>query len=330
MNRTATYNKQLDQELSTYQNVDDVHALPPIFHYWSNKYLLPKFRNLGFESINDVFVGYISRISSAKRNDICRVISIGAGNCDFEILLGKTLLARDIANFRFECLEINPSMLLRGKRQAQADQLEEYFTFSVCDVNEWRPSDDFDVVLANHSLHHVVQLERLFQTIKVGLTNGGTIVVNDMIGRNGHMRWPEALEVVEQFWKYLPQSHKYNHQLKRVEHEFVNWDCSQEGFEGIRAQDILPELLKVFEFDLFLGFGNIVDVFVDRSFGPNFDVNVEWDRLYIDRVHDTDEELLGRGQIKPTHMVAALMREDAHPKAYRHMTPVFSVRWPDA
>jgi len=34
------------------------------------------------------------------------------------------------------------------------------------------------------------------------------------------------------------------------------WDCSKQGFEGIRAQDILPLLVKKFSFRSFLGFGN--------------------------------------------------------------------------
>ena len=44
------------------------------------------------------------------------------------------------------------------------------------------------------------------------------------------------------------------------------------SFEGIRAQDILPLLVERFTFDEFIGFGNVIDPFVDRSFGPNFDI----------------------------------------------------------
>src|SRR5438552_18293871 len=94
----GNYRQQLDQELSNYSNVEDVHSLPPIFHYWSNKYLLPKFRALGFESINDLFVQCIARICTGRRNIICKIVSIGAGNCDFEIALANSLLARNIGN----------------------------------------------------------------------------------------------------------------------------------------------------------------------------------------------------------------------------------------
>jgi hypothetical protein len=150
-----------------------------------------------------------------------------------------------------------------------------------------------------------------------------------MIGRNGHMRWPEALAVLNDLWRELPNRYKYNHQLKRLETEFDNWDCSKEAFEGIRSQDILPLLIQKFQFDLFLGFANIVDVFVDRSFGHNFDTGREWDLKFIDKVHEIDESNIESGNIKPTHMTAAMTK---HPgdrmKTYKHLTPKFCVRWP--
>ena len=64
------------------------------------------------------------------------------------------------------------------------------------------------------------------------------------------MRWPEAYGVLSELWKELPETYKYNHQLKRLEIEYENWDCSTEGFEGIRSQDILPLLIETFHLDL--------------------------------------------------------------------------------
>jgi hypothetical protein len=86
------------------------------------------------------------------------------------------------------------------------------------------------------------------------------------------MRWPEAMDVIPSLWKYLPQSHKFSHQLKRIEHG-ATWGCSSKSFE----------LMKSFQFDLVLGFCSLVDIFIDRGFGPNFDVESEWDRLFVDR-----------------------------------------------
>jgi SAM-dependent methyltransferase len=255
-------------------------------------------------------------------------VSLGAGNCDFEVKLAIRLKEQGTPNFHFRCLEINGAMLQRGAQLAEESGVADKFSFEDRDFNVWKPAAPFDIALASHSLHHVVGLESLFDAVRSGLRNGGAFLIHDMIGRNGHMRWPEALAQVTAFWNELPRRYKYNHQLKRFEDEFVNWDCSQEGFEGIRAQDILPELLKRFEFDLFLGFANVIDVFIDRSFGPNFDVESDWDRRFIDRVQALDDALMETGQIKPTHMLAALKVSGAELKAYQNQTPHSCARWP--
>ena len=148
--------------------------------------------------------------------------------------------------------------------------------------------------------------------------------------RNGHLRWPEALKIVEEFWRELPDNYRYNHSLSRHEPQFINWDCSAEGFEGIRAQDILPLLVGNFKFELFLPFANVVYAFIDRPFGPNFNHNGEWDKNFIDRVHARDEEGMLSGELKPTQMLAVLRTVDivtrlVHPK----LTPEFCVRRTD-
>jgi hypothetical protein len=148
-----------------------------------------------------------------------------------------------------------------------------------------------------------------------------------MIGRNGHLRWPEALTIVQEFWQELPDSHRYNHQLNRYEKQFMDWDCSVEGFEGIRAQDILPLLAASFHFQLFVAFGNVIDPFVDRSFGHNFKLESEWDRAFIDRVHERDEEEMRKGRIKPTHMLAVMSKTELGPlRSLPPFTPQFCIR----
>jgi hypothetical protein len=109
----------------------------------------------------------------------------------------------------------------------------------------------------------------------------------------------------------------------------VNWDCSKEGFEGIRAQDILPLLVKIFNFKDFLGFLNITTVFIDRAFGHNFDPSDPKDRFLIDTIAILDDYYIEKGIIKPTQMVAAIGKKYFPKKNYyKNITPQFSIRWP--
>jgi hypothetical protein len=89
-------------------------------------------------------------------------------------------------------------------------------------------------------------------------------------------------------------------------------------------------LIKKFHFELFVGFANIIDIFIDRCFGHNFDPASPWDLAFIDKVHSIDEDHLRKGAIKPTHMTAALMKaQPIKMKTHLHLTPEFCVRWPN-
>ena len=99
-----------------------------------------------------------------------------------------------------------------------------------------------------------------------------------------------------------------DHRLQRQEDSFLDWDCSLEGFEGIRAQDILPLLLERFQPSVFLAWGYIIDVFIDRGFGHHFRQQSEWDLHFIDMVQAMDHAAITSGRISPTHMLARFQK----------------------
>lgn len=324
----ATYDSRIAAEIATFEHDEVVHNLPEIFHYWSNKYLLPMIQPFGFIHPDDFFINQLAKAMPSDATRPAHFISIGAGNCDTEVRVARGLIAVGINNFTIECVELNPAMLERGRALAAESGLQAHVLPVQNDFNKWQPTKPYHAVMANQSLHHVLELEHLFEAILTAIAaNNGVLITSDMIGRNGHMRWPEALSIVEEYWLTLGEKYKNNHQLKRVELDFVNWDCSAEGFEGIRAQDILPLLNQRFHFDLFIPFGNIVAPFVDRSFGPNFDINNADDRAFIDAVHARDELEIASGRIKPIQMFAVLSADFSRPSLHRgHLTPAFCER----
>ncbi|MGE3173486.1 MAG: class I SAM-dependent methyltransferase [Planctomycetota bacterium] len=328
------YGARRDRERERYAEVAVVHDLPPSFHYWSRTHVRPMLREQGFDNPAAFFADCAQRQATGREaGDSVRVLSVGAGNCDLEVAVVELLQRRGVDRVHIECLELNPAMLRRGRALATARGVAAQLTFTECDVNRWTaPAARFGVVMANHSLHHVVELERLFDQVRRGLRPGGVIAVNDVIGRNGHQRWPEALAELRHLWAELSAGHRYNHQLRRQEDEFLDWDCSGEGFEGIRAQDILPLLLERFHVHRFVPFGNLIDPFVDRAFGPNFRPDDDdRDRAFLDRVHARDEELLARGALTPTHLYGVFGAEPcAAPALSRGLRPAACVRRADA
>ncbi len=324
--RDAAYAAKIAAERVTFDDQAEIHELPAIFHYWSNKYLRPMLEEYGFSNPDQLFVKYL--IDAAKRtgSSAPKFLSAGSGNCDTEVRLALQLKHAGMTNFSIECLELSPPMLARGRTEALAQGVAEHMVFTVSDFNRWQAGHSYDAVIANQSLHHVMALEHLFDAIKLALLPAGLFITSDMIGRNGHMRWPESLKVVQRFWQELPESYRYNRQLRRHETAYKNWDCSSEGFEGIRAQDVLPELIKRFDFKLFIAASSVVDLFIDRSFGHHFDVTKSWDLDFVDRLHAYDEQALLSGELTPTRLLAVMSLTEEPGQFSRGLTPEKCVR----
>ena len=313
-------------ETIKYRDISEVHELPAIFNYWSEKYVRPLLTELGFHSLQDFFVQHILRYTDEPT---IRLLSIGAGNCELDLALAEHLKATGHSNIRYECLEINPQMLQRASSRARELGIAELMVFTEQNIADWEPGQQapHQVIICRQFLHHVVELETLMIKLKQAMAPRGLLLVDDMVGRNGHMRWPEALAVVEELWADLPVKYKYHHLHGVTNKRYNNWDCSITGYEGIRAQDILPLLRQHFAFETFIAFGNIIDVFVDRPYGPNFNVDSASDLAFIDRVQRIDQTAIETGQIKPTHMIAAMRVEPVkETRCHRHITPEFAVR----
>jgi SAM-dependent methyltransferase len=321
------YRQRVLAEKGTYEDCQEVHDLPGIYHYWSDTHIRPKLEAFGFSNPDDMFAKYLLEQHARRPHEPLRFASIGAGNCDLEISLARKLVSQGRTDFVIDCLELNPAMLARARVAAAEAGVGRQIQLVEVDVNQWTPDREYHAVLANQSLHHILNLEGVFDGIGNCLMPGGSFVISDMIGRNGHLRWPEALRIVHEFWRSLPPSYRFNHQLQRFEEWYEDRDCSMVGFEGIRSQDILPLLVAGFHFRLFVGCGNVIDPFVGRSFGHNFDTNAAWDRAFIDRVHRRDEQEMLAGNIKPTHMLAVVGKDADAPACFHEpLTPAFCIR----
>lgn len=326
------YIARLAAEIENFKDDVDIHALPDIFHYWSNKYLLETIRPFGFVHPDDFFIKQFIEVLASQSGRTARFISLGAGNCDTEVRIAEALRAAGHENFVLECLDLNPSMLARGRALAAQQGLDRHVVPVEGDFNRWRPTTPYHAVMANQALHHVLALEHLFDAVHAAIAPlDGVLITADMIGRNGHQRWPEARAIIDEFWAALPKRYKYNHQLRRYEEPFLDWDCAQGGFEGIRAQDILPLLIERFHFSLFVPFANVISPFIDRGFGHNFDATSADDRNFIDRVHARDMAEIQAGTVKPTQMFAVLATTDHRPlRCVDGLTPLHCLRVPTA
>jgi len=84
-----------------------------------------------------------------------------------------------------------------------------------------------------------------------------------------------------------------------------------------------------FHFEAFVAYGNVPDIFVDRTYGHNLDPNNADDVSFIHQIGDLNDRLISEGAIKPTQMVAVMRtRSVSRCRSHLHWSPAFCVRTP--
>lgn len=325
---SATYDEKVRQQIEQYRDIN-IHDLPEIFHYWSARTIAPVIDAVYQRgSFTDIYAEHFRQCFERTGN--MKVLSLGAGDAWVEVDIARKLVEAGLDDFKIQCAEISGHLIERGLERAHKAGLARHIDYEHSDLNALKPEGKVAAVMANQSLHHFVDLEGVMDLVAQSLEPEGRFVSNDTIGRNGHLRWPEAKALVQYFWDELPESYKFHHLLQRFESpQFLDWDCSNEGFEGVRAQDILPMLVERFGFTHFAAWGGLADVFVDRGFGHNFSVSKPADVAFIDKVQALNDALADIGFIKPTQMFAVMtLDKDAPCISFRGMTPERAVRDP--
>lgn len=323
---------RVEAELRQFSNLEEIHVLPKIQSYWSHRFIASKFQTIGFSGQWDFYLRSVLAVRLRMPEDKpLKIVSIGSGNCDIELDLAKRLVSAGELNFEIECLDLNPAMLKRGAAAAEQNALSRFFKFTLTDLSDWScEPDSVSVFFANQSLHHIVELEHLFDLVTRTMAPEGCLLTGDMIGRNGHMLWPEALAVVSALWASVDKSKHFNHRTKTFDRAFPNTDFSGESFEGIRAQDILPLLVKYFHQDVFLGFNSISRPFISRAYGHNYHPENEADAQFIRFLGNLDDNLIDEGVLKPTQCFATFCKvPPANPRQYKHWSAEFCIRNPN-
>jgi SAM-dependent methyltransferase len=330
------YEAKVSFEIARYAS-SDIREVPPIYDYWMDTYVRPKLNHvLEVDTVRDFYVDHI--LQKGRGGDApspLRIVSLGAGDAELEVDIAAELQSRGCKSFSLQCVEISPALIERANHRIQKAGLGACMTVVQSDLNSTGPiwsQERCVAVLANHIIHHVVDLEGLFTEIARAIGDTGVFLTTEMIGRNGHRRWPESLSLVNALWETLPEELQYNHVWCKLDDVFDDYDCLVAGgFEGIRAQDILPLLLERFAFEKFLGFGCLPEAFLGKTYGPNFRPELLAHRQFVEKIDNLNSSLLELGVVKPTMMFAVLSnRNGLHGRFWRNLSPEFCVRNPQS
>jgi hypothetical protein len=114
MSSPDDYALKLHQQQEQYKSgAEIIRELPGIFHYWSNRYVLPQLQAaFGASTITEVYAKPLLKLAGAHER--CCFVSIGCGDCTQEIRLARYLLEHGFSTFEILGLDVAEELIKKG------------------------------------------------------------------------------------------------------------------------------------------------------------------------------------------------------------------------
>ena len=230
-----------------------------------------------------------------RKDEIQDVLVLGCGGGRAE----RALHSKGIGS-HFHGVDIAEGAVNDAKKIANKQNLP--ITYEVADLNKviLKPKS-YDMVSANNFLHHIVDLEHLFEQIWKSLKPNGYLYIQDFVGET-QFQWQEKrLKITTDLLNILPDKFKKDNVkgdlIKMPKRPNPGRLCSP--FEAIRSGDIIPVLKKWFDVDKDVSLGSIryhvLPLTVMENYVENEDTKTVFEVLrYVDKL------LVDEGVLPPT------------------------------
>jgi SAM-dependent methyltransferase len=282
------YQKLIEEEKEHYSKIEVTkelteggrHASSPWKYYWTR--VADEIRDSQF---SDIAVYAERQYASLDRP--LRILSLGSGYCGHELAMAQRLQCA----YEITCTDINETLFTEARNRAKAAGLN--MRFQLEDLNFIRIAPgQYDMIFAHAVLHHVINLEVLFDQIARGLTKGGILHLVEVIGQNRRLLWEENERFVNLLLDALPDEITGGAKVQ------VSYE--HEGMEGVRQEEILPILRDRFATLYEYTHGAFMRyVCTDERLGRYLNPEHRLGKRYLDLLIDVDRSTIRNGILRP-------------------------------
>jgi SAM-dependent methyltransferase len=203
-----------------------IHASSAWSFYWQHVWKI--LGNSGFGNLP----AYVCGNFPADDRPI-EVLSLASGYCGNELSLARGMTRP----YKITCTDLNEAAFEKAKSIAKAESLA--MEFQPADLNFLTITPGrYDLIFAHAAIHHVINLEHLFEQIANGLSPTGILRIVEVVGKNRKLIWDRNERYANALLGLMPE--ELTHGIHLAVHE------DPDGMEGIRQEDIFPLLRKHF------------------------------------------------------------------------------------
>jgi ubiquinone/menaquinone biosynthesis C-methylase UbiE len=178
----------------------------------------------------------LTQVAKEKGLRFERGVTLGCGAGRLE----RALLESGICQ-SFHGIDISEKAIADARETAKLEGLS--ITYEVGDLNFLElPPKEFDLVVAQTSLHHVLFLEHVAEQAWRTLKDGGYLWIHDFIGETQGQYNPKRLSIMNEILSVLPEKFRVNRINNKTVTEIKTPIPGHLGspFEKIRSEEIVP------------------------------------------------------------------------------------------
>ena len=178
-----------------------------------------------------------------------KILSIGCGIGNHEILLAKLGLANQIDAFDF-----SETSLKIAREDAKAAGV--IINFYQDNFNEFNlgKNQKYDLIFCSGSLHHVKEIERFLSIIHNSLNPDGYFIVNEYVGDCYNIYNQRQVELINRLYECFPSSLRSG-ELEKFVNPTIQQVFAADPSESVRSKLILPFLEAYFDIELYRPYG---------------------------------------------------------------------------
>lgn len=258
----SRWDQSYDTDHATQEQVRNIYTLASEL-YWE-LYGDQRLSNSGSES---GWLSWMRREYGVPRPE--HVLELGSGNGDLLLNLQR----KDFAD-RYTGIDLSDSAV-RVAREKASREGNGRITFIQGDLNELRlESCSYDLIVAQMCIHHLENLEGVFDQVGQALRPGGVFVINDYVGPT---RWQfplmQLLLANVILW-LLPRRLRVSYpdgKLKRgVRRPSIEDMIAMDPSEAVRSEEILSLFEQHFVVEHLIDYGGTISILVLDNIISNF------------------------------------------------------------
>lgn len=218
---------------------------------------------------------------------------------------------------RFEAVDVADGAIEIAKAEAIKYGIDAHIKYEVADANKINLEENkYDVVFASSSVHHLKELEHVFDQVSRALKPAGLFILNEFVGPSQFQWTDQQLSIINDLLKILPAKYRTNISSPENLKEFAGRPSiammnSYDPSEAIRSAEIIPLLSQYFSMLEIVDYGGTILHMLLQDIVGNFDSDEEEDRTILNLLIYLEETLIKNKVLSSDFAVIIAQKPDA-------------------